>query len=359
MKEPRGTKKFKSYRAMCAALEIPIKKRGKDKTKQLEDLGKLYYITKKKNGSFEITKINRAMRSEEKKNKKIASGQIATIDGVQVDLRGRGKYKDTGIYDYVYFKTFSGTEFTPWQFSKECFQGMVYFRKRYCFEDRADIDSACKEQVRIYGDSMISSEIRAITRSILMSLDKNKDYDFYLGNCYYMSNGCIISGINATEIGRLYHDCYCMFSTMYKGNPYLMHKNNQQLLDDIKNDYFRISGQNEIFPQWHCFFMGHSHSDSNPTSSPKENLEILCRFFGVLRETLKYETKKMETTAHIALGEPPKEMLKPEEQELLIKYLDRNIRLDPNFTMPLEEGFEKQLLYNIRRNQYDENSYVS
>jgi len=313
---------------MCAALELPIK-RGEDKAKQLEDLGKLYRITIKKNGSFELTRKNRAMRSEEKKSKKIASGQIVSIDGMEVDLKGRGKYKDTGIYDYVYFKTFSGVEFSPWEFSQECFRGMIFYSQRYCFEDRSDIDTNCKERVKTYGESMILIEIKAIVRSILTSLDKNKDYDFQLKSCYVMSNGRIVLGDEAEKIGRLYSGCIRIFTIANKSNPYCMHENEKDLLEDVKTDYFHISKQNEVYPKKHRYHMQHSQADSEPSPSPGENEEILYKFFGVLRETLKFKVKQMKTTACIAVGPVREEMLTPVEQKLLIEYFDYNIRLDP------------------------------
>ena len=337
MKDLRRTHTFKSYKEMCAALELPIK-RGEEKAKQLEDLGKLYNVTKKKNGWFVITKINRAMRSEEKKNKKIASGQMVTIDGAQVDLRGRGKYKDTGIYDYVYFKTFSegfsGAEFTVEKFSRECFKGMVYYRKRYCFDDRADLDSDFKKRVKIIGDSMISDQVTEITRSILKSLAKSKDYDLQLEDCYVMSDDSRVWGDKAIEIGRLYSNCIKKFNKENNDNPYSIQQNKWQMQEAVKEAYFHSSGQNKIYPAWHCYYMSHKRPDSEPTPSPEENMKILCKFFGVFRETLKLKVKKMRATA---FGDPRGEMLKLEEKKPLIEYFHKNIQLDPNLHSCVED----------------------
>jgi len=328
MKKLRGTHKFKSYKEMCAALEIIPASPGKDRDAQMEMIRELYYITKKTNGSFVITRINRAMRSKEKKSKKIDSGQIVTIDGAQVDLRGRGKYKDTGIYDYVYFKTFSegfsGAEFTVEKFSRECFKGMVYYRKRYCFDDRADLDSDFKKRVKIIGDSMISDQVTEITRSILKSLAKSKDYDLQLEDCYVMSDDSRVWGDKAIEIGRLYSNCIKKFNKENNDNPYSIQQNKWQMQEAVKEAYFHSSGQNKIYPAWHCYYMSHKRPDSEPTPSPEENMKILCKFFGVFRETLKLKVKKMRATA---FGDTRGERLKLEEKNPLIEYFDKNIQL--------------------------------
>jgi len=337
LKKLRKTHNFKSYQKMCAALEIAPARRGKGRDAQIKEIKKTYRFIKKENGSIELTRINKAMRSEEKKNEKIASGQIVTIDGVSIDLRGRGKYKDTGIYEYVFFKTysqsFSEAEFSIEEFAEGCFKTMIYFRKRYCFDDRADISSACKKRVKIYGESMISSQMTEITRSILKSLAKSKDYDLQLEDCYVMSDDSRIRGDKAVEIGKLYSDCNKKFNKQNNNNPYSIQMHKWQLQEDVEEAYFNSSGQNKIYPKWHCYNISHKQPDNKPIPSPEENMEILYKFFGVFRETLKLRVKNMETTANIAFGKPRREMLKPEEQKLLIEYMDKNIQLDPG--MPI------------------------
>jgi len=333
LKQLRGTKKFKSQKDMFAALEIALAKRGKERDAQIKEIGKVYSVSRKENGSYELTRITKQMRSKEKKDEKIASGQIVTIDGMQVDLKGGGKYKKTGIYDYVYFVTFlqvfsSEKEFTTWQFCQICFKGMVYYRKRYCLNDHLDIDSARKKQIMNYGDSMISVVVNEIVKNILKWLDKNCDYDLRLESFYVMSDDSRTFGIEIKEIGRLYRRCKSKLSQECHGNPYLMRMSEWKLQEYMKEAYFKYSEQNEIYPLGHYYSMSHEYPESKPTLSPEKNEKILYMFFGVLRETLKFKVKGMKTTASTADGTDTKEMLTPEEQRLLIEYIGKNIQLD-------------------------------
>lgn len=331
MKQLRGTKKFKSQKDMFAALEIAPAKRGKERNAQIKEIKKVYSVSRKENGSYELTRITKQMRSEEKKRKKKASGQIVPIGDTEVDLKGKNKYKRTGIYEYFYSKTFSqkfsGVGIFIGQFADECFKDMVYYRKRYCFEDCSDITFACKDRIKKYGDSMISNAMKEITRSILKSLANSKDYDLQLEDCYVMSDDSTVWGNEAKEIGKLYSDCIKEFNVQNKDNPYSMHMNKSQLQEDVKKAYFHRSGQNEIYPKWHCHYILHKRPDGDPTPSSEENMKILNNFFLVFRETLKFKAKRMPA---IAFGDSHGEELKVEERKLLIEYLDKNIQLDPD-----------------------------
>jgi len=176
---------------------------------------------------------------------------------------------------------------------------------------------------------MVSDEVTAIVRNILKWLDKNSGYDLRLESCYVMSDDSKVYGDKAIEISSLYSDHIRTFNMENNRNPYSITKHKWQLHKDVREAYFHISEQDEIYPERHCYSLFHNRPDSEPTPSPKENEEILYKFLGVLRETLKFKAKNMETTANIVLGKPRREMLKPEEQELLIEYFNKNIKLDP------------------------------
>ena len=83
MKKLRGKHHYKSYKELCAALDIDPAPRGQKREKQKRSIAKLYQMEVRANNSIDLTRIpqKKATRQD-----KLDRGQIRVIDGMEVDL---------------------------------------------------------------------------------------------------------------------------------------------------------------------------------------------------------------------------------------------------------------------------------
>ena len=293
MKKLRKTHQAKSYKELCELLNIEPAKRGAEKQAQIKEIKKTHCLVKHRNGSFTIS----PKASEEKPKEE---GQVAIIDGTEVDLKNTKNFANTGIYDYIDYKLITNADYrqtrkdTKQALVTECFCRSKLFKElldKNNYELLKKYNKIALEAVNKYAISRLSalvdSEIKKLEKSGLIVQDS-----YYIDKDKCRIN---IAEDKQKELEqKALSDVHCV--TSYQA---CSHPSTKQRFINARNKYIQEeTGITPIAKKFHVNFSDsikeedYDRYKDNFYIGAQESQIILTKFFNVFRAKLCFDLKR-------------------------------------------------------------------
>lgn len=300
MKRFKGTKKFNSYKEVCAFLGIEPAPKGVQRQKQLSALKKYYDIEQHKGGRYSLTYLT---QKEQKRREDNAAGKIKVIDGHEINIMAPSCYKQIGIDDVILYHALNCKAKTWAEFYGQCFAGCSYFQhilsssqdKEKNFEAFCNQLGLNKEYIDRHTlmtlsitDELIRSDLKDKVKYCLSTFKKN---GFIIIEEFYQLSDK--TSAPAEEILPYIQQAYKNLGIKNLGFYLKSSKNRKKYIDErnrlyeAKHPGVRILQKTiEITPQL-------SPSDTAyPCMTKEEQDSILSKFFVIFREKLIYRITK-------------------------------------------------------------------
>lgn len=293
MKKLRGKHHYKSYKELCAALDIDPAPRGQEREKQKRSIAKLYQMDVHANNSIDLTRIpqKKATRQD-----KLDQGQIRVIDGREVDLGSNLLYQDTCIDQLILYRALMAKDRidTKEGFVISCFDRTKFFRELL---DRDSLESGnySVESIHLVHELVVSRLFAMVNTRLARFEEKG----YIRTRRYYLLKGNSEASIE--EVQPYVNQALKEMKLKREFQAYANKDCREKFLDLRSSLYERNGGRPIISKKFHIEPLIHleardSYEDEDgmviADLTNKDIQIILTSFFDIFREKAIYDFEK-------------------------------------------------------------------